>query len=73
MIDRRLNETFLRAEQTGDVYVEIGIPENAPQWISSIVEELKTDKNSALQKLSDIVEESENRKDSQIYRELEIH
>ena len=72
LIDRRLNETFLRAEQTGDIHVEIGIPENVTPWISDIVEELKTDKSSALQKLSDIIEESETRKDSQIYRELEI-
>lgn len=70
--DRRLDESFSRADETGEVYVEFAVPNNSPQWISKIVEDLKTDKRAALQKLSDIVEEAENRKDSQIYRELEI-
>ncbi len=48
------------------------IPENAPNWIKDIQLELKTDRQSALQKFSDIVEAHEKRLDEHVYRESEF-
>ncbi|HQS83638.1 MAG: hypothetical protein B7Y25_02165 [Alphaproteobacteria bacterium 16-39-46] len=70
--DKRLNEEFNRPKKTGEVHVELSLPDNAPQWIIDIENTLKYDAQNALQKLSDIVEESEKRKDAQIYREIEV-
>ena len=70
--DKRLNEDFNRPKKTGEVYVELSLSDNAPQWMVDIENILKYDRQSALQKLSDIVEESEARKDAQIYREIEV-
>jgi Ti-type conjugative transfer relaxase TraA len=53
-------------------HVEILIPHDAPAWISDIAQECRSDRQSALQKFSDIIEASEKRKDSQVYREVEF-
>ena len=68
--------------QTGDVFdytskqyvnhVEILYPKDSPEWILELAEECKTSRISALQKLSNIFEAAEKRKDSQVYREFEF-
>jgi Ti-type conjugative transfer relaxase TraA len=68
--------------QTGDVFdytnkehvdhVEILYPKESPAWILELAEECKTSRISALQKLSNVFEAAEKRKDSQVYREFEF-
>lgn len=52
--------------------VEIVVSENAPLWIQELSEECKTSRQTALQKLSDIFEAAEKRKDARVYREIEF-
>jgi len=74
--------TKLEDQRTGEVWdytqkgfvghVEIMTPEGAPQWIVDLAQECSVDRQAALQKLSNIFEAAENRKDSQVYREFEF-
>ena len=73
--------TKLICERTGEVsdyrnksvdHVELVLPENALLWIKALSDELKTNREFALQKLSDCIEICEKRLDSQVYRELEF-
>jgi Ti-type conjugative transfer relaxase TraA len=74
--------TRLEDQRTGEVWdytqkgfvghVEIMTPEGAPQWIVDLAQECKINRQAALQKLSNIFEAAENRKDSQVYREFEF-
>jgi len=74
--------TMLKDMNTGETYdysnkgfvghVEIIYPEDAPEWICTLAEECKNSKEPALQKLSNIFESAEKRKDSQVYREVEF-
>lgn len=68
--------------QTGDTWdysnkgfvehVEILHPENSPGWIRALTEECKVSRASAIQKLSNVFEASERRKDARVYREFEF-
>jgi Ti-type conjugative transfer relaxase TraA len=74
--------TKLEGQRTGEVWdytqkgfvgdVQILTPEGAPQWVVDLAQVCKINRQAALQKLSNIFEAAENRKDSQIYREFEF-
>jgi Ti-type conjugative transfer relaxase TraA len=74
--------TKLEDQGTGEIWdytnkpyvghVELLIPHDAPAWIADIARECRSDRRLALQKFSDIIEASEKRKDSQVYREVEF-
>lgn len=70
--DRRTGDTWDYTDKGFVNHVEILLPKDAPPWIFDISEECKTSRQSALQKLSDVFEAAEARKDSQVYREVEF-
>jgi Ti-type conjugative transfer relaxase TraA len=70
--DLKTGEAFDYTEKGFVGHVDILLPEDAPEWISELAEECKTNKQSALQKLSNIFEAAEKRKDAQVYREVEF-
>ena len=72
LVDQRTGEVWNYTNKANVGHVEILLPNNAPSWISELAHECRTDRQSALQKFSDIIEASEKRKDSQVYREVEF-
>lgn len=72
LVDQRTGETHNYRNKENVEYVEIVLSENSPMWIQEIAEECKTSRQGALQKLSDIFEAAEKRKDARVYREIEF-
>ena len=72
LLDLNTGEVFDYRNKQFVSHVGILVPEGAPSWICEIAEECKTSRESAIQKLSNIFEAAEKRKDSQVYRELEF-
>jgi|GEM_PF-985597 len=72
LLDQRTGEIWDYTKKANVGHVEILLPDNAPAWIVDIAHECRTDRQSALQKFSDIIEAVEKRKDSQVYREVEF-
>jgi len=70
--DQRTGEMWDYTQKGFVGHVEIMVPEGAPQWIVDLAQECSVDRQAALQKLSNIFEAAENRKDSQVYREFEF-
>jgi len=70
--DQRTGEAWDYTQKGFVGHVEIMAPEGAPQWIVDLAQACKINRQSALQKLSNIFEAAENRKDSQVYREFEF-
>jgi len=70
--DLRTGEVHTFSSRQDVFHVDILLPEGAPQWIVDISRELKTNRQSALQKLSDIFEATEKRINSRVYREAEF-
>lgn len=52
--------------------VQLFLPNDAPSWIRSIQAEVSENRQSGVQRLSNLVERAERRKDAQVYRELEF-
>jgi ATP-dependent exoDNAse (exonuclease V) alpha subunit len=72
LLDQRTGE-FWDYTRKGNVrHVDILTPDDAPKWVSDIAQECRSDRQSTLQKYSDIIEAAEKRKDSQVYRECEF-
>jgi ATP-dependent exoDNAse (exonuclease V) alpha subunit len=72
LLDQRTGE-FWDYTRKGNVrHVDILTPDDAPKWVSDIAQECRSNRQSALQKYSDIIEAAEKRKDSQVYRECEF-
>jgi ATP-dependent exoDNAse (exonuclease V) alpha subunit len=72
LVDQRTGDIWSYPKKANVEHVEFLIPHNAPAWISDIAQECRSDRQSALQKFSEIIEASEKRKDSQVYREVEF-
>lgn len=72
LVDQRTGETHDYRNKENVEYVEIVIQENSPLWIKEIAQECRTSRKAALQKLSDIFEAAEKRKDARVYREIEF-
>jgi Ti-type conjugative transfer relaxase TraA len=72
LIDQGNGETYDYRNKANVEEVEIVVSVNAPFWIKQIYEKCKTSRQIALQKLSDIFEAAEKRKDARIYREIEF-
>ncbi|MBL0942256.1 MAG: AAA family ATPase, partial [Alphaproteobacteria bacterium] len=53
-------------------YVELLLPEGAPQWANNLQNLITEDRQGGVQKLIDLAEDAEKRKDAQVYRELEF-
>lgn len=70
--DKRTGDTWDYTEKGFVGHVEILLPANAPEWICDIAGTCKTSRQATLQKLSDVFEAAEKRKDSQVYREVEF-
>ena len=72
LVDSQTGESWNHPDKDHVKHVEILAPEGAPEWINEIVQECKHSPTSAMQKFSDVCEDAEKRKDSQVYREVEI-
>lgn len=72
LVDQRTGETHDYRNKENVEYVEICISNNSPLWIKQLSVECKNNREQTLQKLSDIFEAAEKRKDSQVYREIEF-
>lgn len=72
LVDQRTGETHDYRNKENVEYVEIVLHKNSPLWIQEISEDCKTSRQGALQKLSDIFEAAEKRKDARVYREIEF-
>jgi Ti-type conjugative transfer relaxase TraA len=72
LLDERIGQMWDYTNKPFVGHVEILVPESAPAWISDIASMCQSDRQSALQKFSDICEAAEKRKDSQVYREVEF-
>lgn len=72
LVDFRTGEKYDYINKDNVEYVEICVLNNFPNWIKSISEECKTSRETALQKLSDILEKIEKRPDARVYREIEF-
>jgi Ti-type conjugative transfer relaxase TraA len=72
LIDQRTGEKHDYRNKENVEYVEIVLQDNSPLWIQDIANECKTSRQRALQKLSDIFEAAEKRKDARVYREIEF-
>ena len=72
LVDLNTNETYDYRNKNYVEHVEIILPKNSPLWIKNISDECKNKRQGALQKLSDIFETAEKRKDSRVYREIEF-
>lgn len=72
LVDINTNETYDYRNKNYVEHVEIIVPENSTLWIKKIAEECKNNRQGALQKLSDVFEAAEKRKDSRVYREIEF-
>jgi Ti-type conjugative transfer relaxase TraA len=72
LVDSQTGESWNHPDKDHVKYVEILVPEGAPEWINEIAQECKHSPTSAMQKFSDACEGAEKRKDSQVYREVEV-
>lgn len=72
LVDQRTGETYDYRNKENVEYVEIVISDNSHFCIKEIYEECKISRQTALQKLSDIFEAAEKRKDARVYREIEF-
>ncbi|NRA89607.1 MAG: AAA family ATPase [Simkaniaceae bacterium] len=52
--------------------VSLSLPKDAPQWALDLKDLINEDRTKGVQEFCNIVEEAENRKDSQVYREFRI-
>ncbi|MBN9344433.1 MAG: hypothetical protein BGO76_09015 [Caedibacter sp. 38-128] len=53
-------------------HVELLLPKDTPEWALNLRDLISVDRQKGVQKLSDIVEAREKRKDAQVYREYEF-
>lgn len=72
LLDQRTGIIWGYTKRANVKHVEILLPDNAPAWITELARECHLNRQSALQKYSDIIEAVEKRKDSQVYREVEF-
>lgn len=72
LVDSQTGESWNHPDKDHVKHIEILVPEGAPEWINEIAQECKHSPTSAMQKFSDACEGAEKRKDSQVYREVEI-
>ena len=72
LVDERTGEIYNYKNKDNVIYVEIMIPENANSWINEISKECETSRQTALQRLSNIIEAAEKRIDARVYREIEF-
>jgi Ti-type conjugative transfer relaxase TraA len=72
LVDSHTGEIWDHPDKDHVRHVEILTPEGSPQWIVEIANECKSSWGNAMQKFSDACENAEKRKDSQLYREVEI-
>jgi len=70
--DLRTGQTWSYSRRTDVFHVDILLPKDAPQWITDLAYTCQTSRQSTLQKLSNIFEAAEKRKDSRVYREVEF-
>jgi Ti-type conjugative transfer relaxase TraA len=72
LVDQRTGETHDYRSKENVEYVEIVVSNNAPLWIKELSDKCNIDREATLQRLSDIFEAAEKRKDAQVYREIEF-
>jgi Ti-type conjugative transfer relaxase TraA len=72
LVDQRTGETHDYRNKENVEYVEIVVSVNSNLWIKEISKECIKSRQTSLQKLSDIFEEAEKRKDARVYREIEF-
>jgi Ti-type conjugative transfer relaxase TraA len=72
LVDQRNGETYDYRNKENVEDVEIIFSNDASFLVKEISEECKTSRQSALQKLSEIFEAAEKRKDARVYREIEF-
>lgn len=72
LVDRKTGELSSYAHKEEVTYVALLLPDNAPQWAKDLKELVEKDRQAGVQKLSDIAEGAEKRKDSQVYKDFEF-
>ena len=71
LYDERTGKWFYHSDK--DVaHVELLLPKDAPAWAKELQKEISEDRQKGVQKLSDLAEAAEKRKNSQVYREFEF-
>ncbi|MBL0941919.1 MAG: AAA family ATPase, partial [Alphaproteobacteria bacterium] len=71
LIDQQTGKSFdFRSKSVQ--HVELLLPESAPQWAHDLQNLITGGRQGGVQKLIDLVEGAEKRKDAQVYRELEF-
>lgn len=71
--DQRVGELMVTVKKIHEVqHVELLLPQDAPEWALELRNLITIDRQKGIQKLSDIVEAAEKRKDAQVYREYEF-
>ncbi|MBX9787045.1 MAG: AAA family ATPase, partial [Alphaproteobacteria bacterium] len=71
LYDERTGQTFNYQDKPVQ-HVELALPEEAPEWAKNIQNLIKTDRQKGVQALVNIVEATENRVDSRVWREFEF-
>ena len=71
LYDERTGKWFYYSSKNV-AHVELLLPRDAPAWAKELQKEILQDRNKGIQKLSNLAERAEKRKDSQVYREFEF-
>jgi Ti-type conjugative transfer relaxase TraA len=72
LYDQRTGQWFYHSDKMEVGHVELLLPRDAPAWAQALKKEISQNRKEGIQKLSDLTEASEKRKDSQVYREFEF-
>ncbi|CAK9254210.1 unnamed protein product [Sphagnum jensenii] len=71
LYDERTGQWFYHSDK--DVtHVELLLPKDAPGWARELQQEISQDRKAGIQRLSNLAEQAEKRKDSCVYREFEF-
>ena len=71
-IENRVTGEVLNFTKKSVAHVEVLLPKDAPQWAKNIQDLVSKNRTDGVQKISDLVENSEKRVDAQLYREFEF-
>lgn len=72
LLDEQENKKWNFSKKSGVIHKEISYPNNAPDWLKSIITSHANDPDRSAEKLWNKVERSENRIDAQLAREVEF-
>jgi MobA/MobL family len=70
LYDAKTGQWFYHSDKNV-AHVEILLPKDAPLWAKELQKEISENRQKGVQKFSDLVEQAEKRKDSQIYNCLQ--